>query len=94
VEIPDAAVWHIADRLASVTWLSPKRRAEVARELLEAARPYLMPGREEIAKAIDSHYEEDEYRSEYNEAGECVGSAAADAVLALLNGEIKKGEDQ
>lgn len=63
------------------------RRANRIADVLLA----FMPTVAEVAVAIDEHYEDYEYLPVYTEAGDLVGSAAADAVMALLpSGEINE----
>jgi hypothetical protein len=61
-------------------------------QIADAVLPIMLPSRAAVAEVIDQHYEEDVYLPVYTADGELVSSAAGDAVLDLLNGEIKHGE--
>jgi hypothetical protein len=61
VEIPDAAVDAAA--LAYSEWIDPTGSVEFAiRAALVAARPYLMPTREQIAQALSNATRDLDYR--------------------------------
>lgn len=86
VEIPDAAVEKALDSLEEqglIGW-------EHVRAALMAARPYLMPTREQIAEAVYlSESSSNAHRPEWSDAAPGVRALfydIADAVLGLLNG--------
>lgn len=85
VEIPDAAVEKALDSLEEqglIGW-------EFVRAALVAARPYLLPTRDALWEAIVAVRDASPRVPDDADSEEIV-----DAVLALLNGEIKKGEDR
>lgn len=48
--------------------------------------------RARLAEVIDRHADEDTYLPVYNEAGECIASEAADAVLAELSRAVRAAD--
>jgi hypothetical protein len=88
VEIPDAAVEKALDVLMDdghngIECRPDRGIVDSVRAALVAARPYLMPTRDEIAEVLTDcggQRQIDEWPEDYHKR-------QADAVLALLNGE-------
>lgn len=90
MEIPDAAVEAAYDALTGDIDKLKMRAA------LVAARPYLMPAREQIAEAMHNHWSDTHLWRQGCREDLCISIFLdrASVIMALLNGEIKKGEDR
>lgn len=61
-------------------------------ETARKAVPMTHDLRARLAEIIDRHADADTYLPHYNEAGECVSSAAADAVIAELGKSVQAAD--
>jgi hypothetical protein len=90
VEIPAAAVEAAEKAWTKAYWTeATPGKSDWMRAALVAARPYLMPTREALWEAIVAVRDAAPRVPDDADSEDIV-----DAVLALLNGEIKKGEDR